>query len=255
MIKIGNKELNKLFIGSKEIGKIYAGNKLVWPDGNIGSEGGNINTNGYDYVDLGLPSGLLWATCNIGATKPEEYGLYFAWGETKGYKNASEKERGFTWDTYKFGTEDNLTKYNEIDGLTVLELEDDAAHVNMGGDWRMPTKEEFQELLDNTVAAEGTTYSNGWIDNYNGTRIKGILRKSVINDAVIFLPASGYCIDSKINWANGSVDYRSSSLNTKYNYYTNAYYLRANTSTLVASYTYDDRTFGGSIRGVISKFK
>lgn len=89
-----------------------------------------FDANGYDYVDMGEAG--IWATCNIGANKPEEYGLYFAWGETEGYPDTS-GDKKFTWDDYKFGTKDNLTKYNSTDNLTTLELEDDAAHVNMGG--------------------------------------------------------------------------------------------------------------------------
>lgn len=105
-----------------------------------------IDTNGYDYVDMGEAG--IWASCNIGANSPEDPGLYFAWGETKGYtsEQIQEKEHSFDQDNYKFGTEDNITKYNSIDGLTTLELEDDAAHINMRGNWRMPTKEEFEKL-------------------------------------------------------------------------------------------------------------
>ncbi len=104
----------------------------------------------HEYVDLGLPSGLLWATCNIGASKPEEAGDFFAWGETK-------SKDTYAWSNYKYcqGTERTLTKYNDyegigkVDGKEVLESMDDAATVNWGPDWRMPTKDEFQELLDN----------------------------------------------------------------------------------------------------------
>lgn len=103
-----------------------------------------INVNGHEYVDMGEAG--LWATCNIGANLPQEAGLHFAWGETEGYSDATEKE--FTWEDYKFGASTELTKYNETDGLTVLEPEDDAAHVNMGGDWRIPTTADFKKLFD-----------------------------------------------------------------------------------------------------------
>ena len=105
----------------------------------------------HEYVDLGLPSGTLWATCNIGANSPEEAGLYFAWGETQGYTaeqvGSEEGKRAFDWDNYKFGPDSAITKYNDTDGLTVLEPEDDAATVNWGEGWRMPTKEQFWELM------------------------------------------------------------------------------------------------------------
>ena len=101
-----------------------------------------------EFVDLGLPSGTLWATRNVGATSPEQAGLYFAWGETVGY--TAEQVPGvrkFDPASYKAsGISDDLT------------LEHDAAHSYMGGDWRMPTYDECQELIDNCDAS--------WMDDY-----------------------------------------------------------------------------------------
>ena len=114
----------------------------------------------HEYVDLGLSSGTLWATYNIGATKPEEYGDYFAWGET-------EPKDVYDWSTYKYATYatlkydsewgeydfDSITKYNMsgrygiIDSLSTLLSEDDAATANWGPEWRMPTNEEQRELV------------------------------------------------------------------------------------------------------------
>ncbi|MBO5975390.1 MAG: hypothetical protein J6P95_06730, partial [Paludibacteraceae bacterium] len=99
--------------------------------------------NGFGYIDLGLPSGLKWATCNVGADSPEEYGDYFAWGETT-------SKTTYDWSTYKWcnGSYYTMTKYCDnsyygiVDDKTVLDPEDDAAFVNMGGSWRMPTKAE-----------------------------------------------------------------------------------------------------------------
>ena len=115
------------------------------------------STDGYDYVDLGLPSGNLWATKNIGAETPEDAGLYFQWGDTQGYTaeqvGSGEGLKAFSWADYKFsidGSSSNFSKYNASDNKTVLDLEDDAAHVNMGGNWRMPTFEEYKELCLNT---------------------------------------------------------------------------------------------------------
>ena len=99
-----------------------------------------INANGHAYVDLGLPSGTLWATMNLGAQSISDPGSYFAWGETSTKSN-------YSWETYDFGTENNLTKYNTSDGKTKLDLEDDAAHVIWGGDWHIPTKAQWDELL------------------------------------------------------------------------------------------------------------
>ena len=122
-------------------------------------------------VDLGLS--VKWAPFNIGATTPEDYGDYFAWGETK-------PKGSYDWDTYKFGNIVNLTKYNNVDGLTTLALEDDAATVNWGGSWRMPTIEEMAELFDNCTWT--WTTQNG----KNGYRVTGRNGKS------IFLPITGF---------------------------------------------------------------
>lgn len=99
--------------------------------------------NGHDYVDFGLPSGTIWAAKNVGATDLTDTGPCFAWGET-------DTKSRYTWETYKWGTMGNLSKYNATDGLTVLDLEDDAAHVNMGGAWHMPTSGQVLELRENT---------------------------------------------------------------------------------------------------------
>ena len=98
---------------------------------------------GHAYVDLGLPSGLKWATCNVGATVSTDFGDYFAWGEVESKKN-------YSWDTYKYGNGrgGKFTKYNGIIDKTTLYLEDDAAHVNWGGAWRMPTEEDVKELIE-----------------------------------------------------------------------------------------------------------
>ena len=136
---------------------------------------------GYEYVDLGLS--VKWATCNIGADSPERYGKFFAWGEvkSKGY---------YDWNTYKYceGVDSTFTKYcydilfglnGFTDAKTILDLDDDAAHVNWGGNWRMPTAKEQQELYDKCK----------WIwteqNAIKGYKIVGI------NGNSIFLPAAG----------------------------------------------------------------
>jgi hypothetical protein len=127
--------------------------------------------NGYEYVDLGLPSGLKWATCNVGSSSPEDLGDYFAWGET------SPK---FVYDlnTY-FDSEGEIAciKYNLGGGKTILAPEDDAATVNMGGKWRMPTKEEWQELIDECT----------WEWSIQGRKGTGP------NGQFILLPQAGVC--------------------------------------------------------------
>jgi hypothetical protein len=124
--------------------------------------------NGHEYVDLGLPSGILWATCNIGANSPEEYGDYFAWGEV-------EPKEEYTKNNYKYWDTDNNchTKYNSTDNKIILDIQDDAANINWGDVWRMPTVEEFQELLDNCTWSKTTKngISGYAVINSNGDNI------------------------------------------------------------------------------------
>ncbi len=149
----------------------------------------------YEYVDLGLPSGILWAKCNIGADTETDAGLYFQWGDTRGYTaDQVGVDKIFNWDNYTFGTRDNLTKYNSTDGLTTLQLADDAAHANMGEDWRMPTKEEYQELIDNTTSE--------WVDYYNNTGVSGRLFAGT-NGNTLFLPAARIAFESSIIMESG----------------------------------------------------
>ena len=138
----------------------------------------------YEYVDLGLPSGLKWATCNVGATSPEQAGLYFAWGETQGYtaEQVTSGVRAFSQDVYNSGPAASISAN--------LTIEQDAAHVNMGGSWRMPTKDEFQELIDNCNIV--------WTSDYNGTGVKGRMFTSKVNGNSVFFPAAGYCNNSSM---------------------------------------------------------
>lgn len=179
----------------------------------------NKNTNNHEYVDLGLPSGTLWATCNVGAENPWEYGKYFAWGETDGYYD--NEKHNFSWNTYKWcdGRYNALTKYNNkygsygknTDNKLVLDPEDDAAHVHMGGDWRMPTQDEMQELIDNT--------NYEWVENYQGTGVNGNLFTSRKDSSKsMFIPASGYRWDSTVRYQDSRTFLWCSTLYTDYPY-------------------------------------
>ena len=139
----------------------------------------NMLNNQHKYVDLDLPSGTLWATCNVGAKTETECGDYFACGETK-TKNT------YFWDTYKFVKVGNLTKYNDEDKLTKLEPEDDAAYVNMGDDWCIPTEEQFKELKTHT--------KHKWFENYNDSGKSGVLFTGE-NGNTIFLSANGFTMN------------------------------------------------------------
>ena len=160
-------------------------------------------------VDLGLPSGTKWANMNVGAEKPEDYGLFFAWGETKGYTSDTSDGRSFDWASYKWcnGSNNTQTKYctdasyGTVDNKTILDLEDDAAYVNWGEQWRMPTIDEIQELLDNTTA-ERTTVNSVYGCKFTAS-----------NGNFIFLPAAGSRRDTSVFGQTVGGCYWSSSLN------------------------------------------
>lgn len=198
--------------------------------------GGGGSYNGHDYVDLGLPSGTLWATCNVGANSPEENGDYFAWGETQMKEN-------YVWSTYQhcMGSLNTYTKYcnssmyGNVDDLTILEPIDDAATSNWGNGWRMPTQAEWEELLQNTTST--ATYLNGVRGRYftatNGNRI--------------FLPCAGqYQEDSYYYDVDGY--YWSSSLYL--NYAGKAWGLCFDQWNIGMAYKY--RSWGWSVRPVRS---
>ena len=195
--------------------------------------------NGYEYVDLGLS--VKWATCNVGATTSEDYGDYFAWGETQ-------PKSTYEWSTYKWCNETIhktlLTKYSTnsdygtFDGKSILELADDAARANWGGSWRMPTKEERYELRDNCTW-EWTT-QNG-VKGYKVTsKKKGYTKNS------IFLPAAGYRKGSSLDYAGSEGCYWLSSLYWDYQY--SAYHL--NFGSNFVNWSSDNRYYGQSVRPV-----
>ena len=192
-------------------------------------------------VDLGLPSGLKWATCNVGASSPEDYGDYFAWGETKSKKT-------YNWSTYKYSYASThlFTKYcastsngynGFVDNKTTLDPEDDVAHVKWGGAWRMPTKAEQDELRD-TNNCTWTWTTQGGKNGYKVTSKK--------NGNSIFLPAAGFRNDSSLSGAGSWGHYWSSSLGT--NYSDGSYRLYFYSGD-VYSY-YNGRDYGQSVRPV-----
>jgi len=171
----------------------------------------------HEYVDLGLPSGTLWATCNVGANLPEEYGLYFAWGETTGYTGDVSDGHEFKWENYKWceGTAWSMTKYcidsslGTIDYKTELDPEDDAATVNWGPDWCMPTNEQQEELINPSYTDTEWTTLNG---------VAGCKITSKKNGNSIFLTPSGYRDYSSFYVAGSYGTYWSRSLNPNFSY-------------------------------------
>ena len=131
--------------------------------------------NGFEYVDLGLPSGTKWATCNVGAYSETDNGLYFPFGGIVGLDSPY----------YEGNFDSHKLKFNG-DKKATLHLDNDAAHIHMGGKWHMPTREQFEELLDekNTVST--------WIYDYCIREVSGRLFRSRINDETLFIPANGF---------------------------------------------------------------
>lgn len=209
-------------------------------NGNNGDNGDDNAPAGVEAVDLDLPSGTLWANMNVGASKPEDYGDYFAWGET------TQQDR-FIWASYKWSqngegfqtkycTDSNMGVNGFTDGKTVLDAEDDAATANWGSGWCMPTKAQFVELVSNTTS-EWTT-QNG----VNGRKFT-----SNTNGKSIFLPAAGYYSNHGLDdddsyglyWSSTLSEYSSNSA-------CHLYFLKWGVKT---DY-YDHRYYGYSVRPV-----
>ena len=197
-------------------------------------------------VDLGLS--IKWADCNVGAFSPEDYGDYYAWGEVEPYYSSQDPltwkdgKTGYNWASYKWcnGSSSTFTKYNtdssrgSIDNKTVLDPEDDAAHVSLGGKWRMPTDAEWTELREKCTCT--LTTQNG----VNGQLVTGP------NGNSIFLPAAGYRYSTHLANAGSLGGYWSSSLNTDRPYL--AWYVYFNSDTVFGGNGY--RYNGLSIRPV-----
>lgn len=183
-------------------------------------------SNGHDWVDLGLPSGTKWATCNVGADTPEGYGDYFAWGETT-------TKESYVRGTYTYYDEAglHLNKYNGQDSITILESTDDAATANWGASWRMPTAEEFDELQNNCTVI--WTNQNG----INGNLFVGS------NGNSIFMPSA----DCSYTGISGYGYYWSSSLYT--HIISEAICLRFNSEYCYLDHIY--RCYGLSVRPVL----
>lgn len=209
------------------------------------------SSNTGEYVNLGLPSGTLWATKNVGATNPEDYGNYFAWGETTGY---DEGKTTFSWSTYIYcnGSQTTLTKYCQksnygnngfTDTLTELELTDDAAYVNCGSNWCMPTSEQLTELFNSSyTTATWTILDSG---------VRGWLITSIVSGYEgnsIFLPAAGYRSGSGYSGKNANGYYWSREILPSYPYFGRC--LSFDSSTDIRPTDSRTREVGATIRPV-----
>ena len=212
---------------------------LMKPRTDIGT-----NANGKAYVDLGLTSGTLWATMNIGATSETDYGFYFQWGDIKNKSNAE-----CSWSTYEYGDGSNFSKYNTgfnniggtIDNKITLDLEDDAARANMGGDWRMPSAALIEELVSETTSE--------WVTNYNDTGKNGRkFTSKAYPSKYIFIPASGWRSNSSFHLQGSYGNVWSSSLYTSSPNYARRLDFDSDSVRMISLHYRND---GFTVRGVL----
>ena len=195
-----------------------------------------------EYVDLGLPSGKKWAKCNLGANSEEGSGLYFQWGDTIGYtKQQINEGKSFYWLNYKFTDgykRYHFLKYNSEDNKLRLDLEDDAAYKMLGEHWRIPNKQDFEELISNTESS---------ISEVNN--VKGMKFISKINKNYIFFPFAGFGHKESIYELDEAFYCWSSSVVEGTNGL-NVYYLTGENSSAYSLSKYGFRYFGLTIRGI-----
>ena len=200
-------------------------------------------THGHPYVEIG---GIKWATMNVGAKNATDPGLYFAWGETKGYSREDALNRKkFSRKNYKFwdNNKNYISKYNSKDKLTTLQPQDDPVKVNWRGNWRLPTKDEFLHLINST--------NHQFVDNYQGRNARGVVLTDKNNNSLeLFMPFSGYVLENYIATSSGF--YWTSNLltgryNCNYNHGINLYFSNHEFIGTVAN----DRYIGFTVRGVL----
>ena len=206
----------------------------------------NPTTQQHDYVEIG---GIKWATMNVGANSITDNGLYFQWGDTQGYTyeqvGSDEGQKYFGWADYKFnpsGDGESFTKYNSADGKIVLDLEDDAANAAWGGDWRMPTTDEFQTLATATTSA--------YTSNYEESGVAGlVLISNADSSKRLFFPSVGGVIEGRLlGPTRYGASYWTSSLNSSEISTSHLFGFKAST---VVWETMSSRDFGCVIRGVM----
>ena len=202
--------------------------------------------NGYKFVEIG---GLKWATMNVGANSITDVGLYFQWGDTQGYTASQvgdgEGQKYFSLEDYKYTNDGGttMTKYNSTDGKTVLDLSDDAARANMGGLWRMPTKDEFKTLSGAVTTA--------WTTSYQGSGVSGLVCTDKTDSSkVLFFPAAGLCDYGSVDRVGSNGYYWSSSVVSSDVQY--AYTLHFDSSYVDWQDLYY-RCYGFAVRGVLGE--
>ena len=204
----------------------------------------------YEYVEIG---GLKWATMNVGANSITDTGLYFQWGDISGYTasqvGSGEGQKYFGWADYKYGngtsspSATDITKYNTTDGKAVFDASDDAVQANWGGQWRIPTDEEY--------AALGAAVNTTWTADYQGSGVAGfVCTDKTDNSKVLFFPACGSCFNGNVlNVGSNGLYWSSSLLSSNVR---RAYYLYFNVGS-VTWQSNDNRCYGFPVRGVLDE--
>ena len=202
----------------------------------------NNQHNDHEFVEI---AGTKWATCNVGADKPTDTGLYFQWGDRKGY-TADEvgKIKRFDWKHYKHYNGERLTKYTVLDNKQVLDLCDDAAFSYMGHGWRMPTQDDFRCLFESTT--------HRWTDNYQGSSVVGMVLTDITdNTKELFFPAAGFCVDGIMNPVYGIGNYWAMPLCSENMFYAHRLFFRFNYEYGYWN-SYCDRRYGFPVRGILT---
>jgi len=197
----------------------------------------------YEWVEIG---GVKWATKNVGALTVTDYGQKFSWGGVNGYTNeqVSGGCHAFSWADYELGnggsSATDMTKYNSTDKKTVLEAVDDAATVNMGSGWKMPTEADFNALSAATT--------NAWVTDYKGSGVNGrLFTDKTDSSKVLFFPAAGRCSDGSVNSVGSNGYYWSSSLYTSNVVFGRRLYFDSG-DCYISNY---NRRSGCAVRGVV----
>ena len=232
------------------------GSSAILPNVSICTTEGDVHYNpstptpSHDFVEIG---GVKWATMNVGANSITDTGLYFQWGDTQGYTAAQcgsgAGKKYFGWADYKYGNGTSspgvtgMAKYNSTDGKTVLEASDDAAQVNWGGSWRMPTTAEYAEL--------GAAVNTAWTDDYQGSGVAGIICTDKTDSSkALFFPACGYCSNGSVGNVGSDGRYWSSSLNISGGQSAYGLYFYDGHVNLKGSF---GRCVGYTVRGVLAE--
>ena len=200
----------------------------------------NGQHNGYEFVEI---AGTKWATCNVGAENPSDFGLYFQWGDRKGYTAyEAENVKVFNLDTYKHYNGIRFTKYNGFDKKRVLDLRDDPAFAYMGQWWRMPTQDEFRRLIESTTHMRVYNYQDSGISGMVFTDITDVTKE-------LFFPAAGYCIDNEVYYVGQISTYWLNSCSSHDVLYAHRLYINCTYITCDSS---NCRCFGYPVRGVLA---